>query len=158
VTVRDLLFHFPRAYEDLSDVRPIARLTAGGTFTVQGEVVEIDGKQLADGRKIISIVLSDNGRDCLEGVWFNQVRVAGRFRHGQRVAFSGKVTWFRDRWRMANPRVQDADADGATGPGVVAVYPLTEDLRPEALRSLLRHALPNHAGHVVDILPDELRG
>src|SRR5689334_5702201 len=36
-TVGDLLFHFPRAYEDLSDVRPIAGLAAGSIQTVQGE-------------------------------------------------------------------------------------------------------------------------
>src|SRR5215208_7046210 len=79
LTVRDLLFHFPRAYEDLSDVRPIAQLTANAAVTVHGEVVEIDGKQLPDGRQIVSVVISDNGRDCLEGVWFNQVHVARRF-------------------------------------------------------------------------------
>ncbi len=157
LTVRDLLFHFPRAYEDLSDVRPIAQLTANATVTVQGEVVEIDGKQLPDGRTIVSVVISDNGRDCLEGAWFNQTHIARRFRYGQRVAFSGKATWFRDRWRMANPRVQDADASNPATPGVVPVYPLTEDLRPDTLRALLRQTLPTHAGHVPEVLPDALR-
>ena len=49
-TVGDLLFHFPRAYEDLNDVRSIAMLSADGIQTVQGEVVEIDGRSLSDGR------------------------------------------------------------------------------------------------------------
>src|SRR5262245_28048792 len=66
-TLGDLLFHFPRAYEDLSDIRPIAKLTAGKVQTVQGEVVEVGGKSLNDGRTVVSIVISDDGKHALEG-------------------------------------------------------------------------------------------
>ena len=158
LTVHDLLFHFPRAYEDLTEVRPICKLTANATVTVQGEVVELDSRQLPDGRLIFSVVVSDNDRDCLEGVWFNQVHIARRFRYGQRVAFSGKTTWFKDHWRMNNPRVQEVEAGAVAGPAVVPVYPLTEDLRPEVLRAMLRQALQTHAGQVVEVLPEALRG
>src|SRR4051794_26221465 len=71
MTVADLLGHFPRSYEDLTDIRPIAQLSANTFQTTQGEVVEIEGKELADGRSIISVVLAD-GDKCVEGVWFNQ--------------------------------------------------------------------------------------
>jgi ATP-dependent DNA helicase RecG len=157
-TVGDLLFHFPRAYEDLNDVRPIARLTEGTLQTVQGEVVEIEGKSLADGRTIVSVVLSDDGKSVLEGVWFNQSHAARRFRFGQRLSFSGKPRWYRDHWQMNNPRVQILDGAGAEGrPGVVPVYPLTEDLRPEHLRPLVDRALSLYGGQLVDRLPPGLR-
>ena len=71
-TVGDLLFHFPRSYEDLTDLRPIAALAADAPQTVQGEVVEIEGRNLASGGTWSSVVLSDDGKHCLEGVWFNQ--------------------------------------------------------------------------------------
>ncbi len=161
-TVHDLLFHFPRLYEDLSDVRPIAKLSEGSVQTVRGEVVEIEGKRLADGRCVVSVVLSDGGRQCLEGVWFNQAHAARAFRYGQRAAFSGKPRWYRDHWQMASPRVRilggnaasEEPADEAT---VVPVYPLTEDLRPDQLRAVLKRAVAEYAGLVPDILPDELR-
>src|SRR5947209_17400979 len=60
-TVGDLLFHFPRSYEDLTDLRPISMLTADTPQTAQGEVVEIEGRQLADGRTVVSVVLCDDG-------------------------------------------------------------------------------------------------
>jgi ATP-dependent DNA helicase RecG len=162
-TVRDLLFHFPRAYEDLSDVRPIARLSEDGLQTVQGEVVEIEGRHLPDGRSVVSVVLSDGGRECLEGVWFNQPYAARPFRYGQRVAFSGKPKRYRDHWQMASPRVRVLDTPSPGGSvtespaAVVPIYPLTEDLRPDQLRPLLRRAVEQFAGHVPDILPPELR-
>jgi ATP-dependent DNA helicase RecG len=169
-TIGDLLFHFPRNYEDLTDVRPIAQLTEGKTQTVQGEVVEIEGRELARGGCVVSVVLSDGGPQCLEGVWFHQPYAARRFRYGQRLAFSGKPKWFRDHWQMSTPRVQILDetsasfaagtspaADGNESPGILPIYPLTEDLRLEHLRPLLRQAVQRFGAQLPEILPESLR-
>jgi ATP-dependent DNA helicase RecG len=160
-TVRDLLFHFPRTYDDLSDVQLIANLSAGKTQTVRGEVVEIAGRELPRGC-VVSVVLSDGGRTCLEGVWFNQPKAARLFRYGQWVAFSGKPKWFRDHFQIVNPRVRplDGPGDGDTPGGdspIVPVYPLTEDLRLDQLRPIMRLAVERFAGLVAEILPDDLR-
>jgi ATP-dependent DNA helicase RecG len=157
-TIRDLLFHFPRAYEDLTDIRPIARLSAGTFQTARGEVVEIEGRRLADGRCVVSVVLSDDGRTCLEGVWFNQPYAARAYRYGQRLAFSGKPKWHREHWQIVNPRV--SILDGVTDPepsAVVPVYPLTEDLRADQLRSIMRQAVDTCGPQIQEILPAELR-
>ncbi|HXG09038.1 MAG TPA: ATP-dependent DNA helicase RecG [Gemmataceae bacterium] len=163
-TVGDLLFHFPRTYEDLTDVRPISGLTEGKLQTVRGEVVEIDGRQLADGRTIVSVVLNDGGKECLEGVWFNQPYAASRFRYGQHLAFSGKPKRRFGRWQMSNPRVQILDgaegkaaSAGTESPAVVPVYPLTEDLRASQLRPIIRRAVEQYGRYLPETLPAELR-
>jgi ATP-dependent DNA helicase RecG len=157
LTVGDLLFHFPRTYEDLTDSRAITALTAGTLQTVRGEVVEIEGRRLADGRCVVSVVISDDGAHCVEGVWFNQPTAGGRFRYGQRVAFSGKPKWFRDHWQMSNPRVQPLDGQQDESQRVVPIYPLTEDLHAERLRSLMRQAVEKFARHLPEVLPGSLR-
>ncbi len=157
LTVGDLLFHFPRHYEDLTDVRPIAELSPESMQTAQGEVVEIEGRRTADGRAVVAVVITDNSRDCLEGVWFNQPYAARRFRYGQQVSFSGKPKWYQGHWQMTSPRVQVLDAGGDASLGIVPIYPLTEDLRPEHLRPLLRRVVQRHASQVAEILPPVLR-
>ncbi|HVS37968.1 MAG TPA: ATP-dependent DNA helicase RecG [Gemmataceae bacterium] len=157
-TVGDLLFHFPRSYEDLTDLRPIAALAADVPQTAQGEVVEIEGRSLASGGTLVSVVLCDDGVHCLEGVWFNQPYAASRFRFGQRLSFSGKPKWRAGHWQMNNPRVQALDGGAAASPGVVPVYPLTEGLRPDHLRPLIRKALDRCGAKVVENLPESLRG
>jgi ATP-dependent DNA helicase RecG len=157
-TVGDLLLHFPRAYEDLSNVRPITKLTVGDLQTVRGEVIELEGRTLADGRCIVSVVISDDNTHVVEGAWFNQPGAARRFRYGQWVSFSGKPKWYRDHWQMTTPRVQLLDGrDDEAGAGIVPVYPLTEELRPEHLRATIGRALDRFADRFVDILPAELR-
>jgi ATP-dependent DNA helicase RecG len=157
-TIRHLLMHFPRTYEDLTDHRKITELSAGVLQTVQGEVVEIEGRRLADGRAVVSVVLSDDGAHCVEGVWFNQVGIAGRYRYGQKLSFSGKPKWFREHWQMTSPRVQVLDEQTPSETQrIVPIYPLTEDLTPERLRALLRQAVDKYAGQLKEVLPVGLR-
>lgn len=156
-TVVDLLYHLPRAYEDLSDVRAIADLTTGKLQTAQGKVVEIAGRALPDGRTVVSVVLSDDDKHVLEGAWFNQPFAAQWFRYGQRLSFSGKPKRYRGHWQMSNPRVRALERDGDGAPGIVPIYPLTENLRGDQLRPLLRRAVDWAGAAVVDILPQELR-
>jgi ATP-dependent DNA helicase RecG len=157
-TIRDLLYYLPRTYEDLSDARPIAALAPGALQTVRGEVVEISGRRLTDGRALVAVVISDNGRDCLEGVWFNQSYISSRFRYGQLVAFSGKPKWFRDHWQITNPRVQNAaEHDQSPDRSVIPIYALTEDLRQHQLGTLIQRALKRFADQVPETLPEHLR-
>lgn len=132
-------------------------LREGPLQTVHGEVVELAGRSLPDGRTVVSVVLSD-GRDCVEGVWFNQSYAARRFRYGQRVAFSGKPKWYRDHWQMSSPRVRilDGAADQPESQ-VLPVYALTAELRPQFLRAALARALPEYVDAVTEIVPEELR-
>ncbi|HYV36996.1 MAG TPA: ATP-dependent DNA helicase RecG [Gemmataceae bacterium] len=156
-TVADLLLHLPRTYEDLSAIRTIATLKAGEVQVVQGEVVEIDGRRLADGRSVVSIVINDGSPGSLEGSWFNQPFISGQFNYGQRVSFTGKPKWFRDHWQMANPKWEKLDAGAALpAPGIVPIYPMTEHLRPESLRTIMRQAVDRFAPQTVDIVPDRL--
>jgi ATP-dependent DNA helicase RecG len=157
LSIADLLLHLPRSYEDLSTVRPITALTEGETKMVQGEVVDIEGRRLADGRPVVSIVINDGSPHSLAGVWFNQPYLSSQFRYGQRVAFTGKPRWYRDHWQMATPRVQYLDAAApADAPGIVAIYPMTGELRPEALRTLMRQAVDKFAGQATDVVPERL--
>jgi ATP-dependent DNA helicase RecG len=158
-TIGDLLLHFPRSYEDLTDLRPISAVVADVPMTVQGEVVEIEGRDLPDGRCLVTVVLCDDGVHCLEGIWFNQPYAASRFRFGQRLSFSGKPKRRQGHWQIGSPRVQILDGGAEpTTPGVVPVYPLTDGLRTEHLRALMRKALNRHGGDVVENLPESLRG
>ena len=63
-TVGDLLWHFPRGYDEFTGLKKIDDLAEEQIQTVRGEVVEIDGKHTSTGRQIVSIVLSDGGRHC----------------------------------------------------------------------------------------------
>ncbi|GIW79967.1 MAG: ATP-dependent DNA helicase RecG [Gemmatales bacterium] len=156
-TVGDLLFYFPRTYENLSNLRSTAQLREGEMQTVRGEVVAIEGREISRGRCLVSIVL-DDGHGCIEGVWFNQPFAARKFRYGQLLSFSGKPKWYRDHWQMSNPRVHILDdAQAEQPPPVLPIYRLTENLRAEQLQPIIRRAVEQAARYVEDFLPSELK-
>jgi ATP-dependent DNA helicase RecG len=158
-TVGDLLFFFPRSYEDLSDFRSIAALTADTLQTAAGEVVDVDGRITATGKNLLSVTISDGSGRVLEGVWFNQPFMAKKFRFGLRVAFSGKPQWRMGHWQMNNPRVQVLGDEGHSPSGdtvVLPVYPLTEGLRAEQMRRIVRQVVEAHADKVPEVLPPHL--
>jgi ATP-dependent DNA helicase RecG len=157
VTLRDLLYHFPRDYEDLSDLRPIAQIADGLVQTVQGEVISIEPRKLFDGNFLVAVRISDDGKHFVEGVWFNQGQTERRFRFGQRVSFSGKVQQRKGIWQITSPQIQYLDDVKQTTPGIVPIYPLTEDLRPEVLRKVMARALDEVCPKIEDFLPEEIR-
>ncbi|MBX9680188.1 MAG: ATP-dependent DNA helicase RecG [Gemmataceae bacterium] len=157
-TIADLIRHFPRGYEDLSDVRGIDQIEAGVLQTIVGELVEFDGKHLENGKRIASAVIADEKGRCVEGVWFNQITALRPFRYGMKVAFSGKPKWFRDHWTMQHPRVQILEDTGGQPSGqVIPIYPLTESIRAEDLREWIRAALTQGVQHCIEILPASVR-
>jgi ATP-dependent DNA helicase RecG len=156
-SIGDLLFHFPRSFDDLSNVRTLDALVPDELQTVIGEVVELGGKELNDGRRVMSVVIGDDRGRCLEGVWFNAMPLAGKVKYGQRLAFAGKPKWFRDHWSMSHPRVEFLETAGGPQRTILPVYPLTENLRPETLREHIRDAVAIGAEHIDEILPESIR-
>ena len=155
-TIADLIFHFPRHYDDLTDVRAMDNLSAGELQTIHGEIVEMESKERPDGRQVLSIVIADPRGKCVEGVWYGQFYLLAKYRYGQKVAYSGKPKWHRDHWQMNHPRVEALADTPATA--VVPVYPLTETLAADRLREMIRQALTSHAAEVIDIMPAAVRG
>jgi ATP-dependent DNA helicase RecG len=154
-TVEQLLFYLPRDYQDLTDLRPIAKLEAGKLQTVRGRVIDLDARETRKHGTLAAALIED-GSGRLRGVWFNQPLAIKRLRVGETVLFSGKPAWHMGCWEMAHPQVQ-ATEDGSLNEPYLPVYPLTEDLRLGDLRRILRHALAEYAADVPELLPPELR-
>lgn len=155
-TVADLLFYLPRDVLDLSHVSAVADLKLDELQTVRGRVVDLDGRQLSNG-KTLSAVLLDCDGEYLRGMWFNQNWVLQKFHNGEMVLFSGKAKRRAGRWEMSHPRIQwleveDSEANG----GVLPRYGLTEGLKMHEMRRLMRQAVEEYAPLVADHLPETL--
>ena len=61
-TAGDLIFFFPRDYQDLTDRREIADLEEGLMQTVRGEVVEIDARSSGFGKSVVGRARAASGR------------------------------------------------------------------------------------------------
>src|SRR3954469_11396156 len=81
-TAGDLIFFFPRDYEDLTDQRSIADLDEEHVQTVRGAVVEVDGTSSGFGKSRVGVLIRQ-GDDYLRATWFNQPFMREKFHEGQ---------------------------------------------------------------------------
>jgi len=160
-SVRDLLFNFPRDYEDLSDLRPIAELEADVLQTIRGTVEEIDSSSSGFGRSRVGVLLGDRGL-LLRATWFNQPFMRERFKVGQRVQFSGKPKMRGGRWELSHPRVlwlgDEFDQAEHSTPvsDWLPVYSLTEGLSQYHLRKIAAKVVPEFAGVPEEVFSEKL--
>jgi ATP-dependent DNA helicase RecG len=169
-TVRDALWHCPRAYNDRRTITPIAECADGQLATVIGAITSVRRKR-AYWRKSLVTVKLDDGTGALSLVWFNQPYLRDQFKRGERLVAAGTVkAGSNDELQIVQPEWEqlgdeaDAPADGpADGPDddaihlrrIVPVYPLTEGLPQKVLRRIM-FGLVQNATALPDPLPPEL--
>ena len=152
VTVRDLLFFFPRDYLDLSDLRPIANLEEGAMQTVVAEVVEVDSRTSRGGRSVLGVLLKQEDQ-YLRALWYNQPFLQKKFHQGQVLRLSGKTRMHGGRWEMAHPHVQDLDGQPGAAEQLLPVYPLTEGLQQRHVRRLVETAVETCVADLDEVFP-----
>src|SRR5262245_16191376 len=87
---QDVLFHFPRDYEDLSDLRSVADLEEDKPVSVRGVVEEVELRETGPGRSMLGVLVKQD-RDHLRAVWFNMPYLQEQYRAGQQVLLFGKA-------------------------------------------------------------------
>lgn len=154
-TIRDLLFFFPRDYQDLTQLRSVDQFEEDRLLSVVGTVVEVDGRQMGFGRSLVGVLVQE-GANHLRAIWFNQPFMRQKFKTGQKLLLSGKARLNANRWEMVHPQVKHLENDENPPAGeLLPVYPLTDGLSQHHLRKLTRAALDEFTGTLEEVFPDD---
>ena len=155
-TVEDLLFFFPRRYEDRRTLTPLGDLRPDTFSAVVAEVASLSARPAGYRSGPFSISLTD-GVSCVRAVWFNNPRLELQLRPGMRLALYGRVE-YRGGLQLTNPEFEILEGEGAASVGrIVPVYPLAVPLSQRWTRRLVGAVLESYGGELTDFLPDSLR-
>ena len=157
-TAADLLFFFPRTYDDFTQLDQIDSLESDQSANVMGVVADIDQTISGNGKHILYILIRQ-GNKFLRAIWFNQSFMLKRFQAGQRVVFRGKVKLSGGRFQMNHPKVVWLDGDQSEGEvtGLSPIYRLTEGISQRQIRSIVSSAVEQFTDLVQEAFPQELR-
>lgn len=157
-TIRDLLFHFPRDYQDRRHPTPVAKLKEGDTVTIRAEVVRSSTRRLRRRLSATEALLRDDS-DEIKAIWFGLGFLSRTLTPGKEGFFTGTV----GKWNglcLRNPdyeMLSNDDEDRLHTGRIVPVYRLTEKVSQRMLRRWVRIAL-DEAGEILeDRLPAEMR-
>ncbi len=158
-TVSDLLFHFPRAYENRGDVVSLAGTQeparAGARQAVILTVSTAPRRsRLKNRMTLLKFRAFDDSGTC-EVAFFNQDYLADSFPIGAVFRFFGRVERTGRGFSLTNPAFEPY-TEGSALPPLFPVYPLTEGLSNKLISGLIRQAMPAIA-RMEDPLPENIR-
>ncbi|MGI9859839.1 ATP-dependent DNA helicase RecG [Moorella naiadis] len=156
-TVGDLLWHFPRRYEDRRQLKDLAAVKPGETVTVQVTVKAWEERELRP-RLRLSRALIQGRQGTGFAVWFNQPYIQRQLPARTTVILTGRVNY-----RGYQPEIQVSDYE-VIGEGdlqlhtgrIVPFYPLTAGLSHRWLRLVIHLALETAGKELPEVLPPDL--
>ena len=160
VTLRDLVYHFPRRYEDRRTFLPIAQLTPGQKATIRGKVAGASIFRAKTGTVILQIVVRDS-TGTLTALWFNQPYMRRWFPPGQEMILYGMVEQVGRRLQIAAPEFELVTEGSSEHRSlhmgrIVPIYPATSGLHQREFRSAVAEALRMLLPTLKDPLAEDL--
>ncbi len=156
-TLGDMLYNFPRRYEDYSQLKPIHRLWYGEEVTVVGVIQMLESRKIRGGSATLIEVIINDGTGSLRLTWFNQPWLVNRMKVGDTISVSGKVEQYLGRLVMNNPDWEPVEAENLHTNRIVPVYSLTANVTQKWLRRLMYQVVTYWAPKVSDPLPEAIR-
>ncbi|HET9587400.1 MAG TPA: OB-fold nucleic acid binding domain-containing protein, partial [Anaerolineales bacterium] len=156
-TLGDMLYYYPRRYDDYSQLKPIKELVYGEHVTVIGTVQSVNSRPIRGGRASILEVIITDGTGGLRLSFFNQPWLVNRFKKGDAISVSGKIDQYLGRLVMNSPDWESVDAESLHTNRIVPIYSLTERVSQRWLRNLMRQVVEYWAPAVADALPESVR-
>jgi ATP-dependent DNA helicase RecG len=156
-TLGDMLYNFPRRYDDYTLLKPIHRLWYGEEVTVIGTVETISTRPIRGGHSHITEAIITDGTGALRVTWFNQIWIGRRLLPGAQIVLSGKIDQYLGRLLMNNPEWEPIEQQNLHTNRIVPVYPLTSKITQHWLRRLMYEVVSYWSPRVADPLPETLR-
>jgi ATP-dependent DNA helicase RecG len=167
-TVEDLLFRFPRRYEDRSRLQRIIALKPGMTAAISGEVLNAGlAHTRRPGFRLFSALVQDDSGQ-IQAVWPNQAFLKDVIRSHQRIVLFGKVeVWGSRGLQITDPEFEiikdDAEAGASREPDamlhtgrIVPVYERTGSVTTNMQRRFVWQALEQLAAEGFDPVPADI--
>ncbi len=159
-TVRDLLFHLPRRYDDLRELSRARDLgwipdgeIASARLQVRGLRVEPTFRRRI--QRTTAYLGDDTGE--VEATWFGRRYIEKRLHEGDTIVVSGRVRRRGFTTTFDNPDFQPDDGSALLHAGrIVPVYGLTAGLTAATLRRAIRQALDTVGSAYPEYLPPAL--
>lgn len=146
-TVADLIFYFPRRYDDFLATTPISKLRIGETQAIAVKIDSIKNERSPKRRMIITQAKVSDPSGQLNLVWFNQPYLAQMLAIGTNWIFYGKVSWdFSHQRKIMAAPLYEKEA------GILPVYGETEKLSSKILRRIIKPLL-KIVGEIPDYFP-----
>jgi len=159
ITVEDLLYFLPRAYEDRREIKTIRNLEVNKIQTVIGKVILTEFRYYGK-KRILEVTVSDNTANLIVKWFKGQMSyLFVLFKKGIKVILTGNVTPSYAGKAMIHPDYEimdEKEVDLLNFKRIVPVYSETEGLHQKYFRKIMYQALENYARYFTSLIPADI--
>ena len=156
-TLRDLIYYFPRAYENRGDVRTLGmhdtEMPHSYILTVASEVNSV---MIKKGMTISKFRAFDESGSC-EVVFFNSPFVKDVFHVGGTFRFYGKAAFSKYRRLVLTAPKYEPVIEGVDLDEFTPIYSLTDGISSKILEKYIKIAVDDLLPQIQDPLPEDVR-
>lgn len=155
-TVSDLLFYYPRDYEDRSRIVSIFDAVEDETVCIHATVFSpVNEKRINRSLSIYSAELADES-GSINASWFNNKYIKNSIIKGESYTFYGKIKRIGSKKTIENP-IFEKDGKPKVNIGkIVPIYPLTAQLSLKTVQSAMLQAM-KAVDEITEPLPFSMR-
>lgn len=158
-TVEDVIYHFPRTYEDRSSLKKIAFLEDGEPASFIGEIDSTVRENRVRKGLVISKVRIADDTGSIIGTWFNRPYLKNTLKVGDRYVFYGKIKrGYGQVAEVLNPVYEKLESSETKHTcRIVPIYPSTGNLSQNMIRNIIFNALEKTREKIDEYLPVYIR-
>ena len=150
-TKKDLMYLFPRDYQDRRYITPIVQLEIGKAALIRGTVRRVMKDGYRRGRKRTLRLIIEDTSSAIEVVFFNAGFLASNFKVGSEMYFYGKPALYQNKIQLTHPEF--SSSEGLQG--ILPIYPLTKGISQNEMRKWQKEIVSLRT-EIQDVLPQKV--
>ncbi|RDY28686.1 ATP-dependent DNA helicase RecG [Romboutsia weinsteinii] len=154
-TLKDLIFYFPRQYEDRNNLKKIIQLENEDKATIKAVIVGVETTSPRKGMNITKVDVRDE-TGYAKLVFFNQEYVKNTFRSGDTILVFGKVKKNYKNIEMTSCEVEHLTNAPKNTCKVMPIYPLTYGVTNKEIISIIKSVLSNEELKIKEYMPQRI--
>lgn len=154
-TVYDLIYYFPRAYDDRTNIKKIGELKFNEYVVIKASVMSVVNLTVRSGRKIIKAMVTD-GTGIMEILWFGMPYIKKSLKIGEEYLFIGQ-TKKSTVFQLINPEYKLFSGQQKVSENeILPIYSSNKNITQNSLRKLVEKFLVNFLNYFEENIPKEL--
>ena len=154
-TIYDLIYYFPRAYDDRTNIKKIGELKFNEYVVLKASVMSAVNLTVRSGKKIVKAMVTD-GTGIMEILWFGMPYIKKSLKIGEEYLFIGQIKKSAV-FQLINPEYKLFSGQQKVSENeILPIYSSNKNITQNNLRKLVEKFIANFLNYFEENIPDKL--
>ena len=154
-TIYDLIYYFPRAYDDRTNIKKIGELKFNEYVVLKATVMSAVNLTVRSGKKIVKAMVTD-GTGIMEILWFGMPYIKKSLKIGEEYLFIGQIKKSAV-FQLINPEYKLFSGQQKVSENeILPIYSSNKNITQNSLRKLVEKFLVNFLNYFEENIPKKL--